>query len=135
MLKRGVQRVADDIRGNPQPFSERDAAFEPPQRFSDESSAEESNVRRCSRQTKNKEPKRFGDPIKHSIKEISENLTGGALLKTALQEYSRRLRDFKERSDRPAESKLKMLERHLFRRKFGYATLDEGVEWNPSWKI
>ena len=77
LLKRGVQRVADDIRGNPQPILERDAAFEPPQGFSGESSAEESSVRRSSRQTKNKEPKRFGHPIKHSIKEISENLTGG----------------------------------------------------------
>ena len=77
LLKRGVQRVADDIRGNSQPVSERDTAFEPPQGVSDESSAEESGVRRSSRQTKNKEPKRFGDPIKHSIKEISEDLTGG----------------------------------------------------------
>ena len=76
-LKSGVQRVADDIRRNSQPFSERDAAFESPQGFSDESSAEESSVRRSSRQTKKKEPKRFGYPIKHSIKEISENLTGG----------------------------------------------------------
>ena len=59
----------------------------------------------------------------------------GALLKTALQEYRRRLKDFEERSDRPVESKLKLLERHLFRRKFGYATLDKGVGWNPSWKI
>ena len=84
LLKRGVQRVADDIRGNPQQISEKDTIFEPPQGFSDESSAEESSVRRSSRQTKNKEPKRFGDPIKHSIKKISDNLTGGALLKTAL---------------------------------------------------
>ena len=110
LLKRGVQRVADDIRGNPQQISEKDTIFEPPQGFSDQSSAEESSVRRSSRQTKNKEPKRFGDPIKHSIKEISENLTGGALLKTALQEYRKQLRDFKERSDRPVESKLRRLE-------------------------
>ena len=135
LLKRGVQRVADDIRGNPQQISEKDTTFEPPQGFSDESSAEESSVRRSSRQTKNKEPKRFGDPIKHSIKEISENLTGGALLKTELQKYRKELRDFKERSDRPVEAKLRRLERHLFMRKFGYATLDEGVEWNPSCEI
>ena len=129
------QRVADDIKGNSQPISEKDTAFEPPQGFFDESSAEESSVRRSFRQTKNKEPKRFGDPIKHSIKEITENLTGGALLKTALKDYLRRLRDFKERSDRPVESKLKRLKRHLFMRKFGYATLDEGVDWNPSWEV
>ena len=135
LSKRGFQRVADEIRENPQQISEKDTTFEPPQGFLDESSTEESGIRRSSRQTKNKEPKRFGDPIKHSIKEISENLTGGALLKTALQEYRNQLRDFKERSDRPVESKIRRLERHLFMRNFGYATLDEGVEWNPSWEI
>ena len=135
LLKRGVQRVADEIRGNPQQISEKDTTFEPPQGFSDESSTEESRIRRSSRQTKNKEPKRFGDPIKHSIKEISENLTGGGLLKEALKEYRNQLRDFKDRSDRPMESKVRRLERHLFMRNFGYATLDEGVEWNPSWEI
>ena len=135
LLKRGVQRVADEIRENPQQISEKDTTFEPPHGFSDESGTEESGIRRSSRQTKNKEPKRFGDPIKHSIKEISENLTGGGLLKEALKEYRNQLRDFKDRSDRPLESKVRRLERHLFMRKFGYATLNEGVEWNPSWEI
>ena len=77
LLKRGVQRIVDDLRGNFQPVSERDTAFEPPQGVSEESSAEESGVRRSSRQTKNKEPKRFGDPIKHSIKKVSADLSGG----------------------------------------------------------
>ena len=135
LLKRGVQRVADEIRGNPQQSSEMDTNFEPPQGFSDESSTEESGIRRSSRQTKNKEPKRFGDPIKHSIKEISENLTGRGLLKEALKEYRNQLRDFKDRNDKPMESKVRRLERHLFMRKLGYATLDEGVDWNPSWEI
>ena len=135
LLKRGVQRVANELRENPQQSSELDTNFEPPQGFSDESSTEESGIRRSSRQTKNKEPKRFGDPIKHSIKEISENLTGGGLLKEALKEYRNQLRDFKDRDDRPLESKVRRLERHLFMRKFGYATLDEGVNWNPSWEI
>ena len=135
LLKRGVQRVADEIRGNPQQSSEMDTNFEPPQGFLDESSTEESGIRRSSRQTKNKEPKRFGDPIKHSIKEISENLTGRGLLKEALKEYRNQLRDFKDRNDKPMESKVRRLERHLFMRKFGYATLDEGVDWNPSWEI
>ena len=135
LLKRGVQRVADELRENPQQSSELDTNFEPPQGFSDESSAEESGIRRSSRQTKNKEPKRFGDPIKHSIKEISENLTGRGLLKEALRQYRNQLQDFKDRVDRPLESKVRRLERHLFMRKFGYATLDEGVDWNPSWEI
>ena len=83
LLKRGIQRVADDIRGNPQQTSEKDTIFEPPQRFSDESRAEESSVRRSSGQTKNKEPKRFGDPIKHSIKEISEISDRGSTLQNS----------------------------------------------------
>ena len=61
--------------------SERNKIFEPPQGVSDDSSAEESGVRRSSRQTKSKEPKPFGDPVKHFIKEVSEELSGGALLK------------------------------------------------------
>ena len=76
-VEKGVQRAADDLRGNFQPVSERDTAFEHPQGVSDESSAEDSGVRRSSRQTKNKEPKRFGDPMKHSIEEVSEDLSGG----------------------------------------------------------
>ena len=103
LLKRDVQKVADNLRGHVQPASERDTRFEPPQGVSDDSSAEESGVRRSSRQTKSKEPQRFGDPVKHSIKEVSEELSGGALLKAALQEYRRRLTDFQERSDRPIE--------------------------------
>ena len=102
---------------------------------SDDSSAEGSGVRRNSRQTMSKEPKRFGDPVKHSIKEVSEELSGGALLKAALQEYRKKLTDFHERSDRPVESKLRILERHLFRRKIGYATLDKGTDWNPCWRL
>ena len=135
-LKSGVQKVADDLRGNVQSASEKNTIFEPPQGSSDESSAEDSGVRRSSGQTKNKEPEPFGDPVKHSIKQVSEKeLSGGALLKAALQEYRRRFTEFRERSDRPVESKLRILERHLFRRKFGYATLDKGSDWNPCWRI
>ena len=52
LLKRGVQRVANELRENPQQSSELDTNFEPPQGFSDESSMEESGIRRSSRQTK-----------------------------------------------------------------------------------
>ena len=97
LLKRGVQRVADELRENPQKGSELDTNFEPPQGFSDESSAEESGVRRSSRQTKNKEPKRFGDPIKHSIKEISEIHTGRGLLRHLTNSTCDPLRDLTDR--------------------------------------
>ena len=127
LLKRRVQKVADDLRGHVQPATERDTRFEPPQGVSDDSGAKELGVRRSSSQFKSKESKRFGDPVKHSIKEVLEELSGGAFLKAALQEYRRRLTDFQERGDRPIESTLRLLERHLVRRKFGYATLDKGI--------
>ena len=129
------QKVGPKGRGHNQPASERDTRFEPPQGVSDDSSAKESGVRRSSRQSKSKKPKRFADPVKHSIEEVSEELSGGALLKAALQEYRGRLTYFLERSDRPIGSKLRLLERHLFRRQFGYATLDKGINWNPCWRV
>ena len=48
-LKRGIQKVADDLTGNVQPASEKDTIFQPPQGVSDDSSLEESGVRRSSR--------------------------------------------------------------------------------------
>ena len=72
LLKNGVQKVADELRGQSQPADERDEKFEPPPGASDDSSVEEARVRRSSRQTKSKEPKRFRDPVKHFITEVSE---------------------------------------------------------------
>ena len=61
------------------------------------------------------------------MREISEkDLSGGGLLK-ASQEYRRRLAHFKTRNDTPVETRLELLQRHLFRRKFGYAILDEDI--------
>ena len=82
----GGSKGADDLRAHVQSASKRNTKFEPPQGVSDYSSAEELGVRRSSRQNKSTEPERFGDPVKHSIKEVSEGLTGGAFLKAALQE-------------------------------------------------
>ena len=48
LLKRGVQKVADDLMGNVQSESEKYTFFEPPQGSSDESSADDSGVRRSS---------------------------------------------------------------------------------------
>ena len=69
VLKRGVQKEVDQLRGNNQPAGEK---FGPTTGAKDDSSMEDTGVRRSSRQTKNKEPQRFGDPVKHSIKEISK---------------------------------------------------------------
>ena len=60
LLKRGVQKVADNLRGHNQPAAEWDDRFEPPERGSDEPSVEDTGVRRNSRQIKSKEPKHLG---------------------------------------------------------------------------
>ena len=64
MLKSGVQKAADELRGKNQSAGERDERFDPPTGASDESSMEDTGVRRSSRQTKSKEPQRCGDPFK-----------------------------------------------------------------------
>ena len=92
VIRRDVQKVADELRGKNKSVGERDDQFEPPQVASDDSSVVETDVRRSSRQNKSKELQRFGDPVKPSIKEISEeDLSGEVLLKATLQEYRRRL--------------------------------------------
>ena len=72
VLKGGDQKEVDKLRGNNQPAGETDERFDPPTGTKDDFSMEDTGVRRSSRQTKNKEPQRFGDPVKHSIKEISK---------------------------------------------------------------
>ena len=134
--KRGVKKVADELRGKNQSVGEWDERLDPPTGASDDSSIEDTGVGRSWRQTKSKDSQHFGDLFKHSIKEISgEKLSEGALPKIALHEYRRRLTHFKTRSDRPIETRSGLLERDLFRQKFGYASLDEGVDWNLSWRI
>ena len=82
VIRRDVQKVSDELRGKNKSVGERDDQFEPPQAASDDSSVMETDVRRSSRQNKSKELQRFGDPVKHSIKEISEEgLSGEVLLK------------------------------------------------------
>ena len=56
---------------------ERDERFDLQTGAWDDSSMEDTGVERSSRQTKSKEPRRFGDPVKHSIKKLSqENFHG-----------------------------------------------------------
>ena len=70
VLKRGVQKVADELRGKIQSAGERDERFDTPT---------EMNGRLQHGSTTNKETQRFEDPVKDSIKEISEEeLSAGA---------------------------------------------------------
>ena len=64
--------MANQIRGRNQPAGERGERFDSPTGASDGSNMEVTGVRRSSRQTKSKEPRRFGDPGQHSLLEKSE---------------------------------------------------------------
>ena len=68
VLKRGIQKVADELRVVNQSVGERDEQFDPPTGASDYSSMEDTGVRSSSWQTKSKESQLFGDPFKHSIR-------------------------------------------------------------------
>ena len=72
--------------------------------FSDESRQEESNVRKSAHPTKNKDPLRFEDPIKHSVKEFSTDSevaeTHGSRLTEALMNYRMKIVILIHRGDR-----------------------------------
>ena len=101
----------------------------PPPGFSDESDKEEeeTTVRRSNRQTKNQGPKRYGSPVSHSVKLISCEDDVTEINLAALEAYRTRLANLnlnnKERT--PENNTFNLLERHLFKRKFGAASLDD----------
>ena len=72
LLKRGVHKVG----GQSQPAAERDEKFELPQGASDDSSVEDAGLKRSSNRQRARSQNALGTPVKHSIKEVSEELTG-----------------------------------------------------------
>ena len=69
--------MADEFRGKNQSTGERDDQFDPPTGASDDSSMEDTGVRRSSRQTKSKELQCYGNPAKQSIMETSQEELSG----------------------------------------------------------
>ena len=53
----------------------------------------------------------------------------------ALKGYRIKLAIFRTDVNKPEESKLGLLEKHLFRRKFGSEVLDISKSWNASWRV
>ena len=99
----------------------------PPPGFSDEPFVDEqtgATIRSSKRADKNQGPKRFGSLIKHSVKEISTDKDIADLNELALQKYRQKPANLKTDTSQLSETRLGLLERHLFRRKFGYAALD-----------
>ena len=94
-----------------------------PPEFFDESMIDEqtgTTIRRSQRATKNQGPKSFGSPVKHSVKEINTNEDIADLNELALEKYRYKLANLKTDTSKPLETRLNLLERHLFRRKFRY---------------
>ena len=138
VLTRGLQRTADKIiRSRTVNQTETTGEHESPSGILDDSVVDEqgsASVRRSKRTTKNQEPKRLGSPVKHSVKYISADEEAD-INEMALQQYRYGLANVKTDKNNPMETRLKLLERHLFRKKFGFAALDTTQLWSTQWKV
>ena len=132
VLERGVQRTAADILHSKKNAGDDEDSNNPPG-FSDESEEEETSVRKSGRSKKG--PSRYGDPIKHSVKSISYHNDLLDLNQAALEAYRIKLATFKPDSTNSVETKFRLLEKHLFRRKFGSEALDTNRSWNAEWRV
>ena len=131
-LERGVQRAAADILNSKETTGEDEDSNNPPD-FSDESEEGETSVRRSGRTTKG--PSRYGDPIKHSVKSISYQNDPLDLNQAALEACRVKLATFKPDKTNSVETKFGLLEKHLFRRKFGSGALDINRSWSAEWRV
>ena len=112
VLERGVQRKAADILNSKEIAEEGEESNNPPG-FSDESEVEETSVRKSGRSKKG--PIRYGNPIKYSVRSISNHNDLLDLNQAAFEAY--RIK-FKPDASNSVEMKFGLLEKHLFRRKF-----------------
>ena len=133
VLTKGVQKAAEEILKSSN--AEEEIHINDPPGFLDESGNGESTVRRSDRSTKNKRPNRYGNPYKHSVKLVTSEEDLVDLIMAALQAYRIKLANFRSDVSKPEESKLGLLEKHLFRRKFGSEALDVSKSWNASWRV
>ena len=133
VLTRGVQKIAENILNSPDFEAEQNKNLLPG--FSYESGDSEATARRSERNTKSKGPKRYGNPVKYSIKLVSPQQDVTDLNKAALEAYRVKLANFRTDANKPEETKLGLLEKHFFRRKFGIEALDISKTWNASWRV
>ena len=90
--------------------------------------------RRRNRQTKNQGPKRYGSPVSHSVKLISCEDDVTEINLAALEAYRTRLANLNlnNKKKTPENNTFNLLERHLFKRKFGATSLDDSGSWNAA---
>ena len=138
VLTRGLQRTADEIiKSRMENQTETTGEHGSPPGISDDSVVDDqgsASVRRSKRTTKNQGPKRLGSPVKHSVIYISAD-EDADINEMALEQYRSGLANVKTDKNNPMETRLKVLERHLFRKKFGYAALDTTQPWSTQWKV
>ena len=127
VLTRGVQKAAEEILKSSN--TEEEFNINAPPGVSDESGDSEAPVRRSDRSTKNKGPSRYGNPYKHSVKLVTSEQDLVDLNMAALESYRIKLANFRSDVNKREESKLGLLEKHLFRRKFGSEALDISKSW------
>ena len=80
-------------------------------------------------------PNRYGNPVKQSVKLITTEKEKTDLNKAALEAYRIKLATFKTEVNKPVETKLGLLEKHLFRRKFESEALDITKTWNAARRV
>ena len=131
VLTRGVQNEAEKLL-----TQQAESVDNSPAVFADESDKEEdkTTVRRSSRLTKNQGPKRYGSPVSHSVKLISCEDDMTELSLAALEAYRLRLAklNINNKETTLENNTFDLLERHLFKRKFGATSLDESGSWNAA---
>ena len=133
VLTKGVQKAAEEILKSSN--AEEEFNINAPPGFSDESGDSEATVRRSDRSTKNKGPSRYRNPNKHSVKLVTSEQDLVDLNMAALEAYRIKLANFRSDVNKPEERKLGLLEKQLFRRKFGSEALDISKSWNASWRV
>ena len=91
-------------------------------------------MRRNNRQTKNQEPKRCGSPVSHSVKLITceDDITDLNL--AALEAYRTRLATITAANSEtsPVNKTFGLLERDLYKPRFGATYLDIAKSWNAA---
>ena len=138
VLTRGLQRTADEIiKSRTENQTGTTGEHGSPSGISDDSVVDNqggTSVRRSKRTTKNQGPKRLGSPVKHSVKYISAEEEAD-INEMALEQYRYGLANVRTDKNNPMETRLKLLDRHLFRKKFGYSALDTTQPWSTQWKV
>ena len=135
---RGLQKTAEEIiKSRTENQTETTGKHGSPSGILDDSIVDEqvgTSVRCSKRATKNQGPKRLGSPVKHSVKYISADEEADINV-MALEQSRYGLANVNTDKNKPMETRLKLLEHNLFRKKLCYTALDTTQPWSKQWKV